>query len=51
MCVCARNTNQTFKKEMVSSAATQMDHEMIILNEVGPQEKNKYHGISLICGI
>ena len=51
VCVCARNTDQTFKKEMVSSAATWTDHEMTVLNEAGPQEKNKHHGMSLICGI
>ena len=51
VCVCAQNTDQTFKKEMVSSAATWTDHEMTVLNEAGPQEKNKHHGMSLICGI
>ena len=32
-------------------AATWMDLEMIILSEVSQTEKDKYHMISLICGI
>ena len=32
-------------------AATWMDLEMIILSEVSQTEKDKYHIISLICGI
>ena len=32
-------------------AATWMDLEMIILSEVSQKEKDKYHTISLICGI
>ena len=32
-------------------AATWMDLEIVILSEVNPSEKNKYHMISLICGI
>ena len=32
-------------------AATGMDPEMIILSEVSQKEKDKYHMISLICGI
>ena len=35
----------------MSFAATWMDQENIILNEVGQTEKDKYHMISLICGI
>ena len=31
--------------------ATWMDPEIIILNEVKQTEKNKYHMISLTCGI
>ena len=31
--------------------ATQMDLEIIILNEIIQTEKDKYHMISLICGI
>ena len=32
-------------------AATWKDPEIIILNKVRQREKNKYHMISLICGI
>ena len=32
-------------------AATWMELEIIILNEVSRTEKDKYHVISLICGI
>ena len=37
--------------EIMPSAATWMDLEMIILSEVSQTEKDKYHMISLICGI
>ena len=33
------------------SAATWMDLEIVILSEVSQTEKDKYHMISLICGI
>ena len=39
------------KNEIMSSAATRMDLEIIILSEVSQREKDKYHIISLICGI
>ena len=39
------------KNEIMSFAATWMDLEIIILSEVGQKEKDKYHMISLICGI
>ena len=32
-------------------AATWMQLEVIILNEVSQKEKDKYHIISLVCGI
>ena len=32
-------------------AATWMDLEIIILSELSPKEKDKYHMISLMCGI
>ena len=35
----------------MSFAATWLDLEIIILSEVSQTEKNKYHVISLICGI
>ena len=39
------------KNEIMPFAATWMDLEMIILSEVSQTEKDKYHIISLICGI
>ena len=39
------------KNEIVPFAATWMDLEMIILSEVNQTEKDKYHMISLMCGI
>ena len=32
-------------------SATWMDLEIIILSEVSQEEKDKYHMISIICGI
>ena len=39
------------KYEIIPFAATWMQLETIILSEVGQKEKDKYHMISLICGI
>ena len=39
------------KNEIMPFAATWMDLEMIRLSEVSQTEKDKYHVISLICGI
>ena len=39
------------KNEMMPFAATWMNPEVIILSEVNQTEKDKYHMISLICGI
>ena len=39
------------RNEIMPSAAIWMDLEIIILSEVSQKEKNKYHMISLICGI
>ena len=39
------------KNEIMPFAATWMDLEIIILSEVSQNEKDKYHTISLICGI
>ena len=39
------------KNEIMSFTATWMDLEVIILGEVTQAEKDKYHMISLICGI
>ena len=39
------------KNEILPFAATWMDLEIIIPSEVSQTEKDKYHMISLICGI
>ena len=39
------------KNEIMPFAATWMDLEIITLSEVSQKEKDKYHIISLICGI
>ena len=39
------------KNEIMPFASTWMDLEIIILSEVSQTEKDKYHMISLICGI
>ena len=41
----------TKMNEIMPSAATQMQLEIIIPNEASPEKKDKYHGISFICGI
>ena len=41
----------TKKNEIMPFAATWMQLEMIILSEVSQKEKDKYHMMSLICGI
>ena len=44
--------HSAFKKnEIMPFPATWMDLEIIILNEVSWKERDKYHMISLICGI
>ena len=39
------------KNEIMPFAATGMQLEIIILSEVSQKEKDKYHIISLMCGI
>ena len=39
------------KKKIMPLAATWMELETLILSEVNQKEKDKYHIISLICGI
>ena len=39
------------RNEIMSLAATWMNLEIIILNEISQKEKDKYHMISLIIGI
>ena len=42
----------TIKKNKITPfAATWMDLEIITLNEVSQTKKDKYHSISLVCGI
>ena len=41
----------TIKKNEMPFAATWMDLEIVILNEVSQTEKDKYCMVSLICGI
>ena len=44
--------NSTIKRnEIVAFVETWMDLEIVIQSEVSQKEKNKYHIISLICGI
>ena len=39
------------KNEIMPFAVTWMDLELVILSEVSQTEKDRYHMISLICGI
>ena len=39
------------KNEIMPFAATWMDLEIVILSEISQTQKDKYHMISLICGI
>ena len=39
------------KHKIMPFVATWIDLEIIILSEVSQKEKDKYHKISLICGI
>ena len=39
------------KNEIMPFAATWLQLEIIILSEVSQKEKDKYHMVSLICGI
>ena len=39
------------KNEIIPFAATWLDLEIIIVNKVSQKEKDKYHIISLVCGI
>ena len=45
------NTIQHKKNEIMLFAATWIELEIAILSEVSQKEKDKYHMISLICGI
>ena len=51
-CIYTMEYHSAIKKnEIMPFAATWMDLEIIILSEVSQKEKDKYHRISLICGI
>ena len=39
------------KNKIMPFAATWMELEIVILSEVSPTEKDKYHMVSLICEI
>ena len=39
------------KNKIMPSAATWMELELLILRDVSQKEKDKYHMISLTCGI
>ena len=43
--------NSIKKNEIMPFAATWIDLDIIILSEVSQTDKDKYHMISLICGI
>ena len=51
-CIYTKEYYSAIKKnEIMPFAATWMDLEIIILSEVSQTVKDKYHMISLICGI
>ena len=50
--ICTMKYYSAIKKnEIMPFAVTWMDLEIVILSEVSQTEKDKYHMISLICGI
>ena len=50
--ICTMEYYSAIKKnEILPFATTWMDLESIMLSEVSQKEKDKYHMISLICGI
>ena len=51
VCVYIVEYYSAIKNEIRPFAATWMDLEIIIPSEVSQTEKDKYHTISLICGI
>ena len=54
VCVCVytmKYSSAIKKNERMPFATTWMDLEIIILSEVSRTKKDRYHMISLICGI
>ena len=51
VCVCNEYYSAIKKKEIMPFATTWMDLDIILLNEIRQTGKDKYHVISLICGI
>ena len=49
--ICKRILLSNKKDEMMSFAATWTELDIIILTEVIQREKDKYHMISLRCGV
>ena len=49
--MCERENYATIKKDTMPPAATWMDFECIMLNEISHTEKDKYCMITLKCGI
>ena len=50
--MCAVEYYSTVKKnEIAPFAATWMDLEILIVCEISQKEKDKYHVVSLICGL
>ena len=45
------NITQPLKNEILPFATTWMELEGILLSEISQSEKDKYHMITLICGI
>ena len=50
-CVNLFKSSNTIELSLSSIYGNMMDLEIITLNEINPTEKDKYHVISLICGI
>ena len=50
--ICTMEYYSAIKKnEIMPFAATWMDLKIVILSDVSQTEKDKYHMISLVCGI
>ena len=50
--ICTMEYYSAIKKnEVMPFAATQADLEIVILSKISQKEKDKYHMVSLTCGI